>query len=246
MAGSGITIGTPVPGDIGGLYINSPTGTSAYPLVIQNNGAQAFYVEYTGKVVTAMNTLDDGNGDLTAAGTIISNDGGVAYHCAYSQTGGGLYWDAWMNGQFGSGATTGNSWNLYTTDSSILFTVPNEAGGTSSFFTSLYVSGTVTQGSDQRLKESIVTIDSDATTDKVMALRPVSYNMIDNKSRVRYGFIAQEMQEIFPDVVQENTNGMLGVSYTELIAPLLAVVQQQQRSIAELQQRLLVVEKSCV
>ena len=55
-------------------------------------------------------------------------------------------------------------------------------------------------------------------------LRPVSFKFI-NEGKTRYGFIAQEVQEIMPSVVTKRDDGYLGLSYFDLIAPLYALVQ---------------------
>ena len=63
--------------------------------------------------------------------------------------------------------------------------------------------------SDQRVKENIVTIDTSSALDKIMLLRPVSFNYIDDfchcinsdPDRTHHNFLAQEVETIFPDSV---------------------------------------------
>jgi trimeric autotransporter adhesin len=54
--------------------------------------------------------------------------------------------------------------------------------------------------SDARLKENIVTLDSQLP--KILALRPVEFDYRDGSGH-QIGFVAQEMQEIYPDAVAE-------------------------------------------
>ena len=63
--------------------------------------------------------------------------------------------------------------------------------------------------SDQRTKENIVTIDTSSALDKIMLLRPVSFNYIhdfchcinSDPDRTHYNFLAQEVEPVFPDSV---------------------------------------------
>jgi hypothetical protein len=62
--------------------------------------------------------------------------------------------------------------------------------------------------SDSRLKENIVDLPSQL--DNIMALRPVEYDYIESMGGGhQIGFVAQEVQAIYPDLVGENEDGML-------------------------------------
>jgi hypothetical protein len=62
--------------------------------------------------------------------------------------------------------------------------------------------------SDQRLKENIVDLPSQL--DNIMALRPVEFDYIESMGGGhQIGFIAQEVKEVYPDVVSEDSDGML-------------------------------------
>lgn len=65
----------------------------------------------------------------------------------------------------------------------------------------IYVSGNITAYSDQKLKTNVSTIYG--ALDKVCGMRGVSFDRIDN-GRHEIGVIAQEMQLVCPEVVQEN------------------------------------------
>lgn len=93
--------------------------------------------------------------------------------------------------------------------------------------------------SDRRLKENITPLNHGLNT--VMAMKPSIYNYIstDKKS---IGFIAQEMEEVVPEVVSENADGYLGISYTELIPVLVKAIQDQQEVIETLETRIKTLE----
>ena len=89
--------------------------------------------------------------------------------------------------------------------------------------------------SDRRLKNRI----SDLGPELAKRLRPVSYHYTeDDRNRERYGFIAQEVSSIMPDAVTENKLGSLGLSYTQFIAPTLALAQENAREIEALKQEI--------
>jgi hypothetical protein len=68
--------------------------------------------------------------------------------------------------------------------------------------------------SDSRIKENVATIDTSGALDKIMLLRPVSFNYTDDfchcissdPDRTHYNFIAQEVSDVFPDSVIDTDN----------------------------------------
>lgn len=48
--------------------------------------------------------------------------------------------------------------------------------------------------------------------------------------------IAQEIQKYYPEVITKDENGILGVEYTHLIAPLLAVVKDLRKEVSDLKE----------
>jgi hypothetical protein len=95
------------------------------------------------------------------------------------------------------------------------------------------VAGDVTAYSDIRVKENIHTINN--ALNKVLALRGVTYNRIDSEDKAeKIGVIAQEVQNIIPQVVHEQADGMLGVSYGNITAVLIEAIKEQQTQIEEL------------
>jgi hypothetical protein len=105
--------------------------------------------------------------------------------------------------------------------------------------------------SDRDFKINIADLTS--MKDKVMSLRPVSYQLnpdfegisIDKtKNNPQFGFIAQELQEIFPDMVVKDENGLLGIRYTELIPVLVKAIKEQEEEIDALNKRITELEKA--
>lgn len=59
-------------------------------------------------------------------------------------------------------------------------------------------------------------------------------NNIEKKKRTRMGFVAQEVKEIFPELVEQDASGYMYVDYIGLIPILVESVKEQQEQIDEL------------
>jgi hypothetical protein len=92
--------------------------------------------------------------------------------------------------------------------------------------------------SDSRLKENITALPSQL--DNIIALRPVEFDYIESEGGGhQIGFIAQEMQEVYPDAVGERSDGMLTVTgWSKTEARLVKAIQEQQAIITDLKSRI--------
>jgi hypothetical protein len=98
-----------------------------------------------------------------------------------------------------------------------------------------------TSQSDENSKENIVELSSALTAVKTM--RCVRYNLkSQNPDDVKIGFIAQDWQSSYPEVVATDTDGTLGMNYTETIPVLLKAIQEQQAIIEALTARVAALE----
>ena len=89
--------------------------------------------------------------------------------------------------------------------------------------------------SDARLKKDIVTLEG--ALDKIDTIHGVHYHWIDeeqSKSR-QVGVIAQEIQEVYPELVMEGGNGYLSVDYPKLTAVLIQSVKELKALIMSLE-----------
>ncbi|MDP2937779.1 MAG: tail fiber domain-containing protein, partial [Candidatus Omnitrophota bacterium] len=89
--------------------------------------------------------------------------------------------------------------------------------------------------SDMRLKENVSYIQSGLNV--IEHLKPVKFDYI-NGDKKQVGFIAQEVQEILPDIVTEGTDGMLGMKTDSIIPYLVKAIQEQQKEIEALKAKL--------
>ena len=90
----------------------------------------------------------------------------------------------------------------------------------------LTVNGDVVISSDARLKSNIVSLGS--TLPKLLQIDGKSYEM---KGKQKIGVLAQEIQEVFPELVSEDDNEMLAVNYQGLVPVLINALKEQQSEI---------------
>lgn len=108
----------------------------------------------------------------------------------------------------------------------------------------LYTNGgtlTSTNPSDGRLKNNIT--DLGYGLSDILKLRPVSYNWKDDKINQgkQFGFIAQEVQEVMPELVKEfktEEGNRLGLDKEGIYAALVNAIKEQQAQIKELQKEM--------
>ena len=142
--------------------------------------------------------------------------------------------------QSGQGITvfypTSNSyWQMYrSSDNTFRFT-----DGT--VYPYISTGGAFTNSSDERLKENIV--DSIHGLSSVLATQPRSFKF-KHLEDSQVGFIAQELKEIIPEVVDgnENDDEMMGVNYGALVAVAFKAIQEQQAIIESLTARITALE----
>jgi len=91
--------------------------------------------------------------------------------------------------------------------------------------------------SDERLKDNVKTISEPIY--KLQQLRGVEYEWNDKqdiyqKGTKDSGILAQDVEKVLPQLVQENSNGYLGVRHDRLVGLLIESVKDQQKQIDDL------------
>lgn len=229
-----VAIGDATPNDTTGLEVllSSPVGGRDYGIFATNSHAftsSAFsgcHVGVFGKVCMSAQIVPPGPINFPRGETVLS---------------------AFKAGVVGM-ATSGYA--IYGTSSG---TLPNSCSDTYAgyFNGNVRASGAVTAAyfhtsSDMRLKNNITDLNV-PVLQILSSLQPVSYNFIKDsliylengdEDRLHYGLVAQEVQEILPNIVHEDAAGYLSVNYIELIPLLIQAINQQQAQIEELQDAL--------
>ena len=91
--------------------------------------------------------------------------------------------------------------------------------------TGRYTTGGWTHSSDARLKNSIVPLEN--SLEKIMQLEGVSYKYNnDTSQKTQVGFIAQQVEPIFPEVVETDKKGFKSMIYSNLVAPVIEAIKE--------------------
>ena len=141
-------------------------------------------------------------------------------------------------GVFGTLVGNKNGAGIFASTDEVYTSVPGRYAGY--FLGDTYVNGILTATSlvtpsDMRLKTNVETLDNEAINN-LLKLDIISYNykteVQENKvSNRHYGLSAQELKEIYPDLVYEGQDGYLGVNYVELVPVLIRAIQELKEEI---------------
>ncbi|TAD93467.1 MAG: hypothetical protein EAY75_01005 [Bacteroidetes bacterium] len=108
--------------------------------------------------------------------------------------------------------------------------------------------GGVYAPSDKRLKKDIATYEP--VLNKIQQLEAFHYHYLDNKSTdpLSTGFMAQDVQKLFPDAVSEmemkNGEKMLGINYQYFTVAAIKGLQEQQAMISKQEERIIKQEEN--
>ncbi len=101
--------------------------------------------------------------------------------------------------------------------------------------------------SDSRLKRDITDIEESKFTG-IYSLMPKEYNFNNENNffpenddalkHKHFGLIAQDVVKIFPELVSEDSTGILSLNYIELIPLLIGAIKEQQKTIESIQAQL--------
>jgi hypothetical protein len=190
------------------------------------DGAEGIYTGYNGAHFYPNNGTSYGPWRISGSrsgwnGLSFANNGSP--HVMFSDSvDGGIYWESY------------GRWSIY------IYAPDNRVGIGSSATSSayrLYVSGAIyaesniVAYSDRRAKKDIVTIDS--ALDKLLKLRGVYYKAIDDETQKRQaGVIAQEVNEVFPEVVTYADDvDQYGVHYGNFAGLFIEAIKEQNQII---------------
>ena len=99
----------------------------------------------------------------------------------------------------------------------------------------LLVLGSINNPSDITLKDNIEPIN----LDDFNKLNPVSFTFKDDEeNKKHYGFIAQELETVYPELVTNTEIGFKAVNYIEMIPILLSQMKNMQMEIDKLKEKI--------
>jgi len=185
---------------------------------------------FDGTVRTDSLTVDENaviTGNLNLGGSLTLGGGGLT--TSVVSEGSNLYFtNARARAALGGGA--GISYNNSSGVITCTIDTPAEVGlgnlssSGNSLSGSFTATGNITAYSDERLKENVETIEG--ALDKVSQMRGVTYNYKSalNDGQRGTGVIAQEMQQVMPEVVEEGE--YLSVAYGNIVGVLIEAVKE--------------------
>ena len=250
-ASGNLGIGNTSPGEL--LVVGSSGRTTTYQSIRAGTVVGAFVADSTNslyKVYTASNhplvfgvnnndyARIDTSGNLLVGTTSNTNSSRI-FAIPSSNTSSAFACQG-VTGDVSNPAAIFGKFDNNTTTSQILvrFTVNNNGAGSGQITANGANTAAFGSYSDERLKENIV--DLAPQLSNIMALRPVEFDYIESEGGGHQtGFIAQNMESVYPDVVGEREDGMkmiAGWSKTE--ARLVKAIQEQQAIIDSLKARL--------
>ena len=225
ITGNGYTFGIAMGDTTTALYHNSSLRNLSFGtdeterLTILANGDATFKTANcnVGIGTTSLGSISGGCATMTFGSTAAALSGGIMFQ-ANSTSKTGIYWESdnmrYQNiGDF--------SHTFYKNNSTVLFTI-----ATTGTVTAV---GDVVAYSDKKLKKNIKTLDGS----KVYKMRGVSFDRIDT-GKSSSGVIAQEMQEVAPELIDESKDGTLGVAYGNVTGYLIEAIKELKAEIEEL------------
>ena len=107
---------------------------------------------------------------------------------------------------------------------------------------SFTVAGDIYVSSDARLKSNIIALEPTLTN--LMQIEAKRYTIkADKEQKEKIGLIAQEVQKVFPELVDEDKNGMLALNYQGLIPILIKALKEQNEIHKDLENQISKIEK---
>lgn len=148
--------------------------------------------------------------------------------------------NSFVGGTGGMGFSAGsNNWNIYHSGLHFSF---DENGTRRAYITA--GTGVYVVTSDKRMKKDITEIES--VLEKVNQLKAYRYLYKDQDARAKktIGFMAQDIQLLFPELVGETEDDYLGLNYAGFGVVAIKAIQEQQQIIDAQQQQLASLQKS--
>lgn len=231
----------------GGAWISSGVITN---MIWDSDNIFGYYVDPSG--TSSLKTANFAGVVAANAGITVDNqtviDDGGGWHRTYGQTGwynqtygGGIYMTdpTWVqtfnNKSFYSSATIQAGANMYSPryydlDNSSYYLDPYS----NSYLNMIYIKN-YALWSDRSMKKDIEELEG--SLGKILNLKGVSFKWKDEENGIGedIGLIAQDVEKIYPEIVStDEKTGLKAVQYSNLVAPLIEAIKEQQQQINEL------------
>ena len=106
----------------------------------------------------------------------------------------------------------------------------------------MLLGGTMISSSDRRIKANITPLEN--CLDKIDSISGYQYNRTDliDTEKIHVGVIAQDVEEVYPELVETNKLDIKQVNYNSLIAVLVECVKELKEENKELKERIINLE----
>ncbi|WP_374035865.1 tail fiber domain-containing protein [Bdellovibrio bacteriovorus] len=236
-----------------GLHIGSVAGTTKYGIYQEDTASTNVFTGNTGIGTNSPNTKlhVEGNTFVKDKLYVYNNSGwgattpGIALAIGDQDT--GIDW------------VSDGVLQIYSNNAARMhFAINGNVGiGTTTPGYRLDVNGTlrgfgITDSSDIRLKRDVASLSSSEALQRILKIQGVSYNWKnpEHGKRPQLGFIAQELEKIYPELVETDPQGMKSVNYSHLVSPLVEAIKALydevsalKGSLADKDQRILALEQ---
>lgn len=214
-SGGNVGIGTTSPSYLLTLGVstgNAVTSTTSFAITTNGeygvNAAKKFlninFVGYSASIKAQIQSWDE-SGD--------TGNGTLTFNTTIGGTLGERFRIAVSSGNMLLGTTTDNGERLYVSGA-------------------IRATGTITANSDITLKKNLAKIEN--ALEKVEQINGYTYEFKEDDSKRHAGVIAQEINEVLPEIVNKGNDGILGVEYGNISALLIEAIKEQQAQINEL------------
>ena len=200
---------------------------AAIPLIFGTNTAEKMRITSGGNVLIGTSSIVNSNSGLlqvlgTTTGVAIygvlpNGANGGAIFQSNSVSSASTSWYHWV-GQSGNGSSI-------TTNNIIVYGNGNIQNTNNSY-------GSL---SDISIKENIVDTTNKLTD--LLKVRIVNYNLIGDDTK-QIGVIAQELEEVFPSMIETGIDGLKGVKYSVFVPMLIKAIQELTKKVNELESKI--------
>ena len=219
-------------------FYDDSTGVS--PLVLQRGGSVGIgTLSPTTKLHVYDSTQDRFN--IRISSTIANNVNkymGIGFSGEESNTKGAIFFQS-LGQSYSRGkmifALNNVSDQSSATPSNAVVTLDVTSSYAMSVAGTIYATGDVIAYSDASVKTNIRPIEN--VLSRISDSRGVLYDRTDRDDKDNIGFIAQELEKQFPELVSTSTDGTKGVKYQNAVAVLFEAIKEQQKQIDELKKR---------